>query len=50
MIKEMLECYMILSTMYFSLVLLAVLLGIEVEIKPFKYSLKNILDYKDKQK
>lgn len=50
MLRDLIEYYMILSTMYFSLILIFVLLGIDVDIKPFKYSLNNILDYIDKVK
>lgn len=44
MLKNLLEYYMILSTMYSSIILVALLLGIDIEIKPFKYSLKKLLE------
>lgn len=44
MLKNLLDSYMIFSTTIFSIILLAILLGIDVEVKPFKYSLKNILE------
>lgn len=50
MIKNLLESYMFLSTMYFSLIIVAVLLGIEVKITPFKYSLRNLLQKKENKK
>lgn len=50
MLKNLLDSYILLSTVYFSLILIAVLLGIDVEVKPFKYSLKNILEKRDEQK
>lgn len=38
-----LEFYKVFSISVTTLVLIALLLGIDIEIKPFKYSLKNLL-------
>lgn len=39
----MFELYKIFSTVFTSIILIALLLGIDIEIKPFKHSLKNLL-------
>lgn len=46
------EVYQIICTIVTTIIILSLLIGIDVEVTPFKHSLKNILEkrYEEKQK